>query len=177
MLGWTVVCLGCAVRLSQYWAGRALWVDEAMLAVNIGSRLFVGLAAPLDYDQVAPLPFLWAVKLATSIAGVNEYALRAVSLLAGCALLEVVRRVAARVCGGPGIIAAILITALCPALIYYTNELTPYSLDALVAMLLVLLGLDAVQHGADSRRLSTLVWAGTAAIWLSMPAEVRRHRR
>jgi hypothetical protein len=57
--------LGIAVRVRDWLYGRCLWVDEAMLALNLMQRDFAGLLAPLDQHQMAPPGYVWAVKAST----------------------------------------------------------------------------------------------------------------
>ena len=76
-----LLLLGALLRLRQYLTGRSLWVDEAMLALNIVNRDFWGLLQPLDYDQGAPIGFLLVEKLFNSILGKHEFVLRLFPLL------------------------------------------------------------------------------------------------
>ncbi len=55
---WPVLILGLGLRLAQYATGRSLWLDEALLALNIIHRPIGGLFRVLDYHQGAPLGFL-----------------------------------------------------------------------------------------------------------------------
>jgi len=47
------------LRVVEFARDRPLWLDEAMLALNIAARSFAQLARPLDYDQSAPVAYLW----------------------------------------------------------------------------------------------------------------------
>ena len=132
------VLAGVLLRLRQFAHGRPLWIDEAMLAVNVLTRDFAGLLRPLDSDQLAPVPFLWAVRLAALLGGADERVLRLVAFVAGIALLGVVAALARRTLApGPAALATALV-ALSPLLGWYSNELKPYMTDALAAALLAL---------------------------------------
>ena len=141
LAGWLVpvaVLVGALLRLRQFAHGRPLWIDEAMLAVNVLTRDFAGLLRPLDSDQLAPVPFLWAVRLAALVGGADERVLRLVALLAGLGLLAAVAALARRTLDpAPAALAAWLV-ALSPLLGWYSNELKPYVTDALAAALLAL---------------------------------------
>src|SRR5580700_12278379 len=78
-----IFLIGATFRLSQYIADRSLWLDEAKLALNIINRSFSGLAQPLDYDQGAPLGFLFVQKLLTVLLGNADYVLRIFPLICG----------------------------------------------------------------------------------------------
>ena len=80
-LSWIIIGFGIAIRLVQYLYNRSLWADEAVLALNIVNRSYLELLQPLDYDQGAPIGFLWIEKLAIQLFGNNEYALRLFPLL------------------------------------------------------------------------------------------------
>ena len=61
------IVAGVALRVVEYTRNRPLWLDEAMLGLNIASRSAGQLALPLDYDQSAPLLYLWLERLAVSM--------------------------------------------------------------------------------------------------------------
>ena len=69
ILSWLIIVFGIVVRLVQYLSNRSLWADEAALALNIVNRSYSELGQPLDYDQAAPIGFLWLEKLAIDIFG------------------------------------------------------------------------------------------------------------
>ncbi|MBN2307716.1 MAG: hypothetical protein JXR94_02025, partial [Candidatus Hydrogenedentes bacterium] len=50
-LPWALMALGAAFRLGRYLQNPAIWLDEAMLAVNILERPLAGLLGPLEYQQ------------------------------------------------------------------------------------------------------------------------------
>ncbi len=161
---------GVAIRLGEYLGGRSLWTDEATLSLNIATRSFGQLAAPLDFHQAAPLGYLWAARAVTSLLGVGELTLRLVPLLAGCALLVVAWRLGTRLLGRRGGLAVLAVTAVSPALAYYSNEAKPYSSDALVAALLLWLGVVVVERRPRPADTATLALAGAVAVWCSAPA-------
>ncbi len=82
-----ILFVGAILRLRQYFSGRSLWADEAMLALNIVNRNFAELFQPLEYDQGAPLGFLLVEKLFNTLFGRTELVLRFFPLLAGLASL------------------------------------------------------------------------------------------
>jgi hypothetical protein len=63
------ILVGMALRVVEFVRDRPLWLDEAMLSLNIAARSFARLARPLDYDQSAPIAYLWLERLAVNIAG------------------------------------------------------------------------------------------------------------
>src|SRR5687767_12002909 len=71
-----LVAFGALLRIIQYAANRSLWLDEAAFARNVLDRSFAQLLLPLDYLQTPPMGFLLFEKLAVSVFGGSEYALR-----------------------------------------------------------------------------------------------------
>ena len=59
-----------------------LWEDEAFLCANFINRDFRGLLAPLDFQQVGPILFLWLELAVTRVLGYTELTLRLVPFLA-----------------------------------------------------------------------------------------------
>ena len=102
-----LLAVGTVIRVVQFLYRPSLSVDEAMLALSIGSRSYGGLLRRLDYGQTAPVLFLWATRFVTRLGGVNEFTLRALPLAAGLAFPVVVWRLAGRLlastsCVDPG---------------------------------------------------------------------------
>ena len=60
---------------------RSLWLDEAMLALNIVNRTYSELASPLSHNQIAPILFLWIEKTIAYFFNYSEYGLRFFPLL------------------------------------------------------------------------------------------------
>lgn len=167
---WGAMVVGLLVRLRQYLHARPLWIDEAMLANNILTRSFRQLLLPLDTDQTAPVPLLWFSRLSALLAGPDERALRLLPFLGGVLLLILMSRVARRLLPGWPAALAVLVVALSPMLIYYANELKPYGLDAMWAILLILLALRVRERPEAGGRWFLLCLAGAFATLATTPA-------
>ncbi|MBL0170999.1 MAG: glycosyltransferase family 39 protein [Gemmatimonadaceae bacterium] len=167
---WAVLGVGVVFRLISFLDRRSLWYDEAMLSVNVLTRSWSGLLQPLDYEQAAPVPFLWAQKVLVQIAGVNEYSLRFLSLVAGLLVVLMVWRLTREVFAETEALVATALVSLSPMLIRYSNEAKPYEVDALVAVLLVLAAIWVVEDPAPVRRWIVLTCAGVGGLILSIPA-------
>ena len=170
MVSIALLVVGVGLRLHHYLDRRSLWLDEIWVALNIVGRSFAGLARPLDYAQSAPVAFLWAERLAVVLGGVNELALRAFPLLAGCLLLVGIWSLARRLLDVRGAALCLAIAALAPILIYFSNEVKPYVSDALVAVVLTWLTLDVLDAPDSGRAWRWLAVGGAGAILLSTPA-------
>jgi hypothetical protein len=108
-----------------------------------------------------------------SVAGPSERVLRSSSLLAGCLLLPAMLVLARRVSGWAAALFALALLVPNPILLRYSTEFKPYALDALVATVLCLLTLQALEPEQDERRsraLFTLAVIGALATWCSLPA-------
>jgi hypothetical protein len=66
--------------------------------------------------------------------------------------------------------AAAAILALSPGAVYYSNEVKPYSSDALAAAILLLAGTWAIARELTWRRAALLAVLGAMAVWASYPA-------
>ncbi len=143
---------GAGFRLYHFLLGRSLWLDEAMLALNIASRSAVDLLKPLDYNQLAPVLFLMAEKAVVHWAGVGEHTLRALPMAAGLALPLLVFAVGRRLVDPATGLAAATLAALSPTLHRYSNEVKPWSTDALATTLLLWIALDTSTPRTRGRR-------------------------
>lgn len=162
--------VGIVVRLRDWLYGRCLWLDEAFLALNLMRRGFMGLLAPLDHNQMAPPGYLWAVKTSTIVMGSGELSLRAVALFAGVATIVGVWLLTRRVFGPWAAAASSAVMALSPGAIYYSNEVKPYSSDALAAAALILAGTRLIDGTCSKSIAVVLAAAGSLAVWSSFTA-------
>jgi hypothetical protein len=165
-----VLLLGTVLRLVHYVLGRSLWLDEARLALDIASLSWTGLLKPLPYDQAGPPLFLWGVKALTAGFGVNEWTLRAIPVAAGIGVVWLIYPVARRFVSAPAATVAAAIVAFSPSLIFFSNEVKPYSTDALATLVLLALAAAWHEQPEDTRRWALLTVAGAIAVWLSVPA-------
>ncbi len=160
---------GAAYRLVSFVANPSLPVDDAMLALNVASRSYGELLQPLDYAQTGPPLFLWALRLAIDIGGVNEFALRALPLLAGLVLPLVVWQVARRFTDPGAALVAAWFVSLSPILIKFSFVVKPYELDALIAVGVVGLALDVLERPDRPVGWWALGAGGVVAILASTP--------
>jgi hypothetical protein len=169
-LGVALVLLGVLWRTVRYAAGFPLWGDEASLAMNIIDRDILGLTGPLDYMQVAPLGFLWAVSAMTRALGTSEWALRLVPFLAGVASVALFASLARRLFDRAAAFAAIAIFAVSYYPVRHGVEVKPYATDLLVALLLLALAWEVSRRPRSASRWIGLVVIATAGAWLSFPS-------
>ena len=171
------ILVGIALRVVEFVRDRPLWLDEAMLSLNIAARSFVQLARPLDYDQSAPVAYLWLERLAVNIGGVNERSLRALPFVAGLALVPLVWLVARRLAGVTTATLAAVLAALSLSLITFSAEAKQYGVDPLVTVLIVWLASRVANAPGDRRRWAELVagWRRRSPVVAARDLHVRRH--
>ena len=166
----TLIAVGALIRLSQFLQRPSLSVDEAMLALSIGSRSYGGLLRALDYDQTAPLLFLWGTRFATQVGGMNELTLRAVPLAAGLTLPLVVWLVARRLMDVPAALVCTALAACSPFLVRFSVIAKPYESDALVATAVVACALGTAAAPQSPATWQRLLVAGVGSLAMAIPA-------
>jgi hypothetical protein len=161
-----LMAAGAALRIRQYVFNRSLWLDEAVLSLNIIHRNpWELISQSLDYNQQAPFGFLLAVKAIIGVLGPTDLALRVWPLLAGLASLWLAYLLARRaLAGAAGQLIMVGLVAFSPLLIYYSTEVKQYGTDVAVTLVLAWLavGVEHWKHGP-----AVLVTVGVLAPWLS----------
>ena len=160
--------VGAAVRIEQFGWRRSLWLDEALITANIVHRSFAGLLHPLSGQQGAPIGWLWAERAAVVVFGNNEYALRAIPLLAGVAAIALVYRVVKPMAGPWAAALATTLLAFAPQALRYSVEVKQYSSDLAIALSLAVIGRWALR--GTRRAIGFWGCAGAVAVWCSHPA-------
>jgi hypothetical protein len=164
--------LGMLLRIAQYASNRSLWHDEALLALNLIDKRWPDLAGRLDFDQAAPVGFLFTEKLASTVFGPSEYALRLFPLV--CGLLSILAFVwlARRTLPRGAVPLAVLLFVVADALVYYSSELKPYETDVAAGLGMVVVGVLVTQDVARLRgtRALALAIAGFGVLAFSFAA-------
>jgi hypothetical protein len=173
ILQWSVallVSVAVLFRGAQYLANRSLWLDEASLALNVLNRGFSSLTGELDFNQGAPVGFLFAEKVLTIFIGSSEYALRLLPLVCSLASVYFFFLLARRLLTDHGVPIALLLFATASGLIYYASELKPYSTDVAVALFLTLVACSIVESRLSYRRSVIAALSGMLVIAFSYAA-------
>jgi Dolichyl-phosphate-mannose-protein mannosyltransferase len=137
-----LIVLGVGYRVALYGHPQILSLDEAMLALNVARRSWAGLLTPLAFQQTAPVLYLWFTKLALLAGGVTERALRAVPFIAGLALIPLVWLATRDLVSRPTAWVAAALAALFPLGVAYGTIAKPYTIDAAVTALLLVLAMS-----------------------------------
>lgn len=171
---YSLIALGIILRIAQYLHNRALWLDEAALAVNIVDRNFGQLLEPMIYHQNSPFAFLFSVKAATLLFGTSEHALRLVPIIMAISSVPLFYLFVSRISDRAQltIVIGLLFFATGKHLIFYSNELRHYSTDIAVVCLLYWLCIPILKRpsndGTWMRRVLVLFVAGLIINWFSL---------
>ncbi|MFC7482629.1 glycosyltransferase family 39 protein [Luedemannella flava] len=164
-----VIAAGSALRIYHWLSGGSFSQDETSLVISFAHRSLAGLTGRLEYDQMAPIAWLWAEKLAYMVAGPSEQSLRFLPLVAGCLGLVPVAAVARRLLSGPLALVALGVVAGSPQILYYSTQVKQYSAEVALTALLVLLALRAdakptPRPEAETGRGRVVMFWATAAV-------------
>jgi hypothetical protein len=163
---------GITLLLIQYFFNKSLWLDEAMLAFSIVDRNYIELLRPLDYNQVAPVLFLWIEKFCTQLLGNGEMGLRLFPLLGAVASLFLFYHLVLSLTENRIIaLIALFMLAVTPKFLYYGTEVKQYATDLFT--LLLVYGVYFIKHPLlQRRRVLLLSITGALAVFLSNVAVI-----
>ncbi|MBI9077228.1 MAG: glycosyltransferase family 39 protein [Desulfatibacillum sp.] len=164
-----IIVGGAILAVYQFFLNRSLWLDEASLALNIINRDFAGLARALDYNQVAPIGFLFVEKLLVMAFGENELALRLFPLVCFLASIPFFYLFSEKLVENHVIaLMATAIFSIAWSILRYSSEVKQYSTDVLFAIVIVyyLLHLKVL----NNRSLVIFAVFGGIALWFSNTA-------
>ncbi|MGH7630191.1 MAG: hypothetical protein ACREOF_12605 [Gemmatimonadales bacterium] len=168
LAAFTVV--GAALRTWQYLAQSSLRLDELAVARNIvdrGVRELV--AAPLDYDQIAPVGFLLFEKLAVSALGPSEWAFRLLPFLASMAALLIMPWLSARLLPAGAAVVATALFASGSILVLFAAQAKPYAVDLFAALVLIALA-GHLERRRTLGAAAGLALAGAVLVWFAIGA-------
>lgn len=136
---WFVAILGIAIRLRAYLTQRALWGDEAAFAFSFDDQGPLHLLlTPLYGGQSAPPGFIATTWLSVTLFGTGEAAIRLTPFLFGIATVVLAKLVTDRLFASSlAKITFLGFVAFSPVLVYYSQELKPYVVDAFVTVVAI----------------------------------------
>lgn len=162
-----LIGLGIFFRIFHFFYNRSLWMDEVYLSTSLIKLNYAELAQQsLDYQQKAPLGFLWTVKSFVYLLGTNEKALRLLSLLSGICAMFLFVPVARYFLKPLGVVTAIGILALAPPLIFHSVEIKQYETELFASLLALYL---YIRYHETQSTGSLVQWgiAGAIILWFS----------
>jgi hypothetical protein len=166
----SLIATGIALRVWYFLANYSLNHDDICLALNVISRSAGGLMRTLDFDQAAPLGFLLMEHAMVRLMGPGEMALRLIPLICGCLSVVLIAKLATALLPPFEALAVIGFFAFSQAMIESSIQVKPYSLDVLVAIILVSVALPLMQDAASRRERITAAAMGAVSLWVSLPA-------
>ena len=141
-----------------------------MVVSNIVDRSYAELLSPLDYDQVAPIGFLFIQKFFSQTLGKNELVYRLFPFICSLSSLALFVKIVKNNFKQNVVIISTALFALSDYLIRYSAEAKQFGCDLTITLLLYFM-LDRIQ---DKKRLSFdhLFFGiiGAFAVWLSHPS-------
>ena len=155
--------VGIVAFVRRYALHAPLWGDEQMIASNIRDRGFADLAGALDYNQSAPLGWLWAQHALVAVFGTDEYVLRLLPLLAAIGTLVLGWLAGRRWLGPVGAVVLVGFLASNASLMRYSAEVKQYSGDLFWTMLLLIATMLLVERSRPTPR-QYLLWWSVAAL-------------
>jgi len=164
-----LAAVGVALRFIPLLADRCLWIDEAMLALNLVGRSPARLLEPLDWNQGAPAGFLLLTKSALSLFGTAEWSFRLVPFIASVLGMVGFAWVARRLLSLQAALLAVALYATSPFLLSYAGECKQYASDAALAVGMFAASAGLLLGAGGVRRWAVLAAVGALAVWFSHP--------
>jgi hypothetical protein len=166
-----ILTAGVLNAFVQFIYNRSLWIDEAMLALNIIDRTYFELLKPLDYAQVAPILFLLIEKFFSTLLPNTEYGLRIFPFLCFLSAIYFFYKIIKRQFRNTyAIIIALSLFVFNAVFVYYSSEVKQYMAD--VAVLLAFFYLILKDYQQEKNRYYALGITGVISIFLSNVAPI-----
>lgn len=164
---WSIVAVAIAFRTGEYVRDRGLWLDEASIRENITAR---PLGARFTNNQAAPIGFMVVEKILLHVFGSSSKSLRFNPFLASCLGVWGFAAIARKDLADPAGFLAAAMFAVSDSLIYYADELKPYSGDVLATVVSIWIGHEMIRPNVSTKRRAIAFSAGCVALWYSFPA-------
>ncbi|MDQ3277582.1 MAG: glycosyltransferase family 39 protein [Bacteroidota bacterium] len=160
-----------ALRSINYFARSSMWLDELASSFNVMERSFYQLATEtLDFNQVAPIGFLWLQKLASLVFGMNDHAFRFFPFVFSLLTLPLFYLAGRYFLKGIATVGACALFGLSMSLLFYGAEAKQYSADVTASLFIVWSALRMTKAPLKPASLWMIAAGGFLLILCSMPA-------
>jgi|GEM_PF-1668046 len=164
-LSYITLIFAIILRIICYLYNRSLFLDEALLAINMIEKDWYGILGVLDLNQSAPPGFLLVSKFFIETSGTHEYVLRFFPFVLGilsCILMfQLVQKI------NPRLTPIMMIWfATADILIRFGTEFKQYSGDLFLTLLLLIIAVHLLQK-ATLRYIIYWAFASIIAVWFS----------
>lgn len=154
------IALVVLTRGLTLWSGVSIWLDEAMLALNLKNQSFFELASPLPlYGQSAPLGYLLSSKVFAWALDYSQASFRVASVVANIVFAVAAFRLLDRLAGRPAAIVGFIFASLSLTMLHYSIEVKHYMAEVAATAVMMSLALNAVRDELSSRSL-VMIWLG-----------------
>lgn len=165
------IIIGIALAAFQIQIDRSLWLDEAMLVNNVIQRNFFNLYQPLTNYQIAPIGYLYILKIVGFFTNYHSITLRSVSLIGYIGSLYFGWKFIRIIVKNQIASYLFLVTlVLNPILLYYATEIKPYIFDVLTTIVILYYTIIAAENNNKlfllSIIFSTCIFFSQIAIFL-----------
>lgn len=165
-----LVTLNLAWRTLRYLLVFPMWGDEAFVAINFFNHTFADMFRPLDHNQIVPVGFMCFNLAMSQLLGQSELALRFLPFLAGVGSILLFVPLCQRLLDRRSALLAIAIFAASYYPVRHSTEVKPYSLDLLIALLILIQTIRVHDSPRNSGRWIIMAVLCAMAIWCSYPA-------
>ncbi len=151
----------------------SMWFDELTCALNVRDHSFFQLATQsLDYNQVAPVGFLWLEKISSVAFGINDHAFRFFPLVLSLMSLLLLLHISKQFFTGIALFSVFTLCAGSVSLWFYGGEAKQYSGDITASLFMVWSGLQLMKPALKRSRIWLIAIGGFVLILCSLPAIV-----
>ena len=165
-----LICIaGIATSIGMNLVNRSLWLDEAALSYSFGKRSLLNLwDGQFEVNQIAPLGWLYCVKVITVFFGNTEFTLRIASVLFYALTIAALYYYVHHSLGCTGLtaLAGAALYAGLPFILKYSNVFKPYIADGFFVLLVLIV---FAAYRAKQIRMWQLCLIWCVLIWFSNP--------
>jgi hypothetical protein len=157
---------GVAGQIRVWASDRGLWNDELYIANSLKHLRVTKLAGPLLYAQVAPPGWLAGEKTILKVLGPDEQLLKLPQVTAAIMVLLLTAVAAHYAIGRWASLVAVGLVVTSPLVYYYAGELKQYSVEAALAMVILVAAgaYGSVAVAAPPSRRQVITFAAVAAV-------------